>query len=575
MTISADNREPLQYIASAGQTIFVYDFKIFEEADLAVYLTPAGQTPDPTIDLLTLNTDYTVTGVGSPTGTIVLVVPATVNDIITIESAIVQDQTVNFSVGGKFDPDTVEFVIDKLTALIQENAGILEGRGLLYQVTDQLSSTNKDNILPKLATKTTGIIPIWSKDLNDNLIATAIDENADASTLRTDLANDNNGTDGARLVGYFNNTSGADNTVKKALDNTYADIGTNATNIAANTAAIADLAQTPNPNLLYGANFGTNPWQRGVSFTAATTPANNDGTYLADRWILLSDGNDIVDVTKNAGNAMRYDVQTANKQFAAFQILENKDIQQLVDNALNISLAVKMKASVARTFRMAVVKWTGTADSPTKDCIGTWAGGGTNPTLATDWDFVSTPTDLAVTTSYQTFTDLDVGPLSSATNLGVLIWIDDTSIAGGTTWDLFSAKLEVGHKYTGEYINSYEYELTRCERYYEKSYEDGVYAGTAATFSGYVSCCLPNGKDYSSSAHPYRVRKFKVPTVNVYSPDTGAINNFWKPAVGDAGVVLSPSSSQSTTAISGYNSPAHPGPEIMWFHYTADAEIGI
>lgn len=38
--------------------------------------------------------------------------------------------------------------------------------------------------------------------------------------------------------------------------------------------------------------------QRGTSFTSTTTPANNDDTYLLDRWILLSDGNDIVDVTQ-------------------------------------------------------------------------------------------------------------------------------------------------------------------------------------------------------------------------------------------------------------------------------------
>jgi hypothetical protein len=34
--------------------------------------------------------------------------------------------------------------------------------------------------------------------------------------------------------------------------------------------------------------------QRGTTFTSATTPANSDDTYLLDRWVLLSDGNDIV-----------------------------------------------------------------------------------------------------------------------------------------------------------------------------------------------------------------------------------------------------------------------------------------
>ena len=37
--------------------------------------------------------------------------------------------------------------------------------------------------------------------------------------------------------------------------------------------------------------------QRGTSFTAATTPLNDDDTYLLDRWKLLSDGDDVVDCT--------------------------------------------------------------------------------------------------------------------------------------------------------------------------------------------------------------------------------------------------------------------------------------
>ena len=42
--------------------------------------------------------------------------------------------------------------------------------------------------------------------------------------------------------------------------------------------------------------------QRGTSFTSATAPANSDGNYLLDRWIVLSDGNDIVDVSKIAAH---------------------------------------------------------------------------------------------------------------------------------------------------------------------------------------------------------------------------------------------------------------------------------
>ena len=66
--------------------------------------------------------------------------------------------------------------------------------------------------------------------------------------------------------------------------------------------------------------------QRGTAFTAATTPANSNDTYLLDRWLLLSDGNDIVDVSQLAVTsdenpfALQALVATANKKFGFLQI---------------------------------------------------------------------------------------------------------------------------------------------------------------------------------------------------------------------------------------------------------------
>ena len=41
-------------------------------------------------------------------------------------------------------------------------------------------------------------------------------------------------------------------------------------------------------------------WQRGTSIVSDSTPVvNDDDTYICDRWILLSDGDDIVDVTRS------------------------------------------------------------------------------------------------------------------------------------------------------------------------------------------------------------------------------------------------------------------------------------
>src|SRR3990167_304736 len=87
-----------------------------------------------------------------------------------------------------------------------------------------------------------------------------------------------------------------------------------------NMAAIAELYATQyGRNALINGDFRVA--QRGTSFTGATTPANSDDTYLLDRWILLSDSNDIVDVTQstdaptNGLNSIALDVETVDKKF--------------------------------------------------------------------------------------------------------------------------------------------------------------------------------------------------------------------------------------------------------------------
>ncbi len=61
--------------------------------------------------------------------------------------------------------------------------------------------------------------------------------------------------------------------------------------------------------------------QRGTSFTSSGS-GNNDDAYTLDRWYILSDGNDAIDVTQetsvvptNQLTAIALDVETTNKKF--------------------------------------------------------------------------------------------------------------------------------------------------------------------------------------------------------------------------------------------------------------------
>jgi len=102
----------IQYTATSGQTVFVYDFVIFTEADLVVI--QEGAT-------LTYLTDYTITGVGNGTGgTVTLTVGATVGDTVTIYRDTTIARSSQYNPDGRFDAAPLERDFDKITTILQE-----------------------------------------------------------------------------------------------------------------------------------------------------------------------------------------------------------------------------------------------------------------------------------------------------------------------------------------------------------------------------------------------------------------------------------------------------------------------
>lgn len=111
MTI-LDNGKRNQYTATSGQTVFVYDFEIFESGDIRVY---RGDT------LLALTTDYTLTGVGDNNGgNVTLTSGATAGDIYTIFRQVTPERTTDYQESGQFLAQELNDDFDRLWAVIQE-----------------------------------------------------------------------------------------------------------------------------------------------------------------------------------------------------------------------------------------------------------------------------------------------------------------------------------------------------------------------------------------------------------------------------------------------------------------------
>lgn len=249
-----------------------------------------------------------------------------------------------------------------------------------------------------------------------------------------------------------------------------------------------------------GRNYLINPSfsvaQRGAAFDSTTTPANNDDTYLLDRWILVSDGNDIVDVGQqtsathlpaNCLTGVSAEVETANKKFGIVQILENKDSQELFNQRVVFDFKAKKRAGNATVdkLRAGILSWSGTADAVTSDVVsGTnWGAEGTNPTLAANWTYENVPADLILSNSYKRFilsADIDT---ASAANVAVFIWCDNADATVGDFVDISEAKLELGHFPTRFERRPVAQELLLCRRFYERITHIGTNILVASSFN--------------------------------------------------------------------------------------------
>jgi len=213
--------------------------------------------------------------------------------------------------------------------------------------------------------------------------------------------------------------------------------------------------------------------QRGTSFTS-TSSANNDDTYTLDRWYILSDGNDVVDVTQETSTvptnqkfALALDVETVNKKFGIAQIIENVNCIGLIGG--NVTLSFKAKVSSTTKLdnvKAAIVAWSGTSDTVTSDIISAWNVEGTNPTLIANATFENSPTNLNVTTSYATYTVTGNVDTASTKNIIVFIWSDVTDTTLGDFLFITDVQLEFGNTATPFERRSFGQELALCQRYF-------------------------------------------------------------------------------------------------------------
>jgi hypothetical protein len=284
-------------------------------------------------------------------------------------------------------------------------------------------------------------------------------------------------------------------------------------------------------------NGGFSIAQRGTSFTSATWRTNADDSYLLDRWLLLSDGNDIVDVSQVSGAfsrsryALQAEVETANKRFGFCQIIEASTCIPLRGHKISVSFAVKTLADkVINNIRVAVLEWTSTADTVTSDVVSNWAS---DLTFATNWAALNTPGNLALTTSEQTFKVEDITIGASCNNLAVFVWVDDTDCVVDDILQLGEVQVVLGNSVSTFQNAPSHFEIEACLRRYQETASSMIVGAFTTVCWAFVT--FPTPMAYT-------------PTVTPYSNSTNAAGKFFDST---AGSDVNVSDSSSYTSKSG------------------------
>ena len=304
-----------------------------------------------------------------------------------------------------------------------------------------------------------------------------------------------------------------------------------------------------------------------------------NGTYTGfDQWYALTQtaavtASALTNVENGTPYMMRLtQAQVAAQRFGLAQMLELADCVDLRGQAIVLSARVRCSAST--TLHYAIIEWTGTADTPTKNVVNDWTSG----TYTTGNFFIATTTTITATSS----TALTANTLatisltgtvgSSANNISVFFWTESTQ-AQNVTLDIGKVQLEIGLAPTVFGSRPITEELHRCQRFYAKTFAQatspaqntGIYVGAIAIS---VNAAITSGILSANWQFPATMRT--TPTITTYSP--GGLTNQWWSATNSTtrGVSILSNTSDSIVGIEAVN-PI--GSERIYIHATADARF--
>jgi hypothetical protein len=342
-------------------------------------------------------------------------------------------------------------------------------------------------------------------------------------------------------------------------------------NSGTNTITLTAATQGAPKNLLI--NSGFDFWQR-FGASPSQTVANTVSTYIADRWYIKNSlgtngvitGSQVTGVTNGTKWGLSVKITTAptvaqTNGCELYQTLENTDSLVLYGATASCGALVKALGNVTQVGIQFFYK---TTEAKVDTSIGS---------------------ETVVTVNSATFTSVSALAQSigtTQTTAGVVgIRLRVVTVSSGNTYDLNNGFIvEQAQVVVGSTLPSWQRasgnrgaEKALCQRFYQKSYDEGTAPGTGATFNGiqYFNGGVTTSASHSNTSQ-WKVSMRVAPTGTTY--DTAGTSGKYSqadtsgnpnPGFTAAGFVCGENS-----AYLALNAVTVPG---GFFHYTLDAEI--
>lgn len=259
--------------------------------------------------------------------------------------------------------------------------------------------------------------------------------------------------------------------------------------------------------------------------TPGTLTAYADDAYAADGWYILTDGGATdIQYARVAGDTNSpyagqiKQVNASAKRMGLAQIIESK--KSIPRRSKDVTFKVRVKSSTTPSIKLAILEWTGTADSVTSDVVNNWASGTFTPGnffLSSNLTVTAVKAGANASTSYAEYS-LSATLSSSCNNIIVMMWTENT-VAQNVTVDFTQADLYVGTSTRAWSPLSSDAELTKCRRYCTV-----LGGGTGETVGVATYAGAAGENTYTTLIFP--VEMFTVPTVTIA---TFAVSNTNQP----------------------------------------------